>query len=139
MHETIGQKANTSDTYTKVQTATLLDAEAYDWFPDVYAKVQIEQKLAGTAQLDDVLNLLQLTEITGGHMVDSTGEASTTYVSDLAATLASQINTKANHNFVETSLTALQTNIDAKQDAFEIQSPLLWVFDPLNPLNSRRL
>ena len=92
-------------------------------------------KLAGTAQLDDVLNLLQLTEITGGHTVDLSGKASTTYVNDLAATLNSRIDAKANHNFVETSLTALQTDFDAKQDAFNVVSPLAWMFDPGNPLD----
>ena len=67
--------------------------------------------------------------------MDLTGNASTTYVSDLAATLTSQINTKANHNFVETSSTALRTNIDAKQDYFELRSPLAWVFNPERPLD----
>ena len=73
----IGQKANTSDTYTKVQTDTFLDAKADETTmtgflnlkadaTNIYTQVQIEQNLAGTAQLDDVLNLLQLTKITGG-------------------------------------------------------------------------
>ena len=136
MYEAIGQKANTSDTYTKVQTDTFLDAKADKTTmtgflnlkadaTNVYTKVQIEQKLAGTAQLDDVLNLLQLTEITGGHTVDLTGKASTTYVNDLAAALTSQINTKANQNVAQTGLTALQTKTDAKQVSFEFSFLLL--------------
>ena len=84
MYEAIAQKANTSDTYTKVQTTTLLDAKADTTTmtgflnlkadaTNVYTKVQIEQKLAGTARLDDVLTLLQLTEIAGGHTTEYPG------------------------------------------------------------------
>ena len=94
---------------------------------NVYTKVDLEQQIAGKANLDEVLNLYQLTTAVGGHAVDLTGKASTTYVNDLAAALTSQINTKANQNFVVTSLTASQTNIDAKQDYFDTQSPLTWV------------
>ena len=135
VYPAVDQKANISDTYTKMQTATLLDDKAdkrtMTGFlnlkadaTSVYTKVEIEQKIAWKTYLDEVSILYQLTAAVGGHFVDLTGKASTTYVNDLAATLTSQINAKANHNFVETLLTALQTNIDAKQDSLNVVSPL---------------
>jgi hypothetical protein len=67
-------KANKTD----VDASLLLKANV----SDVYSKVQIETKLAGTAQLDDVLTLFQLTDITGGHTIDLTAKANKTYVDE---------------------------------------------------------
>ena len=114
-----------------MQTAALLDAKTDETTmtgflslkadaANVYTKVEIAQKIAGKAYLDEVFNLYQSTTAVGGH------------VKYLAVTLASQINAKAHPNFVATSLTALQSNIEATRDYFDVQAPLSLVLNPLD-------
>ena len=92
VYEAIAPKTNTSDTFTKVQTAIFWDAKADKTTANaflhskadattVYAYVHRKHKLAGATQLDDVLNLLQLAEITGGHTADLPGKPSATWFS----------------------------------------------------------
>ena len=145
MYPAVDLKANISDTYTQLQTAALLDVKAdkttVNGFLDlkanasnVYTKVEIETKLEGTAKLDEVLILYQLTTIAGGHTVDLTSNANVTYVDGKVATLNGRIDTKADQTAVIASVATLQDNIDAKMDAFDVNSPLTWTPDPLNPL-----
>ena len=84
-------KANATDVYTMVQVNSQLATKTSYTYVDgmlnekadkhnVYTKVESLQKFAGTQQMAEVLNLLELTAAVGGHTVDLSSKASQIYV-----------------------------------------------------------
>ena len=121
------------------------------------------QKFAGTQQMAEVLNLLELTAAVGGHTVDLSSKANQVYVDTELAKKADltyvdtelsnkasvphandQLARKADVTWIDeliaptnTNIDNIQTELDNKVDHFLVTSPLQWEFDPENPFATR--
>ena len=132
------QKANATDVYAIAQANTQLATKTSYTYVDgtlnlkaeknnVYTQVESLQKFAGTDQMDQALNMLQLTAAVGGHTLDLSSKASQNYVD-------TELAKKADLTHVNTQLSTISSELDSKVDNFLVTSPLQWQLDPRNAL-----